>query len=136
MLTELRNQLIRFGSSNKDILAIFLVGSYARGANRIDSDIDIVIVTSEQNKYIDDTAWIDGFGKIKHVDTEYYGWVTALRVFYDNYEIEFDIAPVKWIYVPLDAGTRRTLSDGYKIIYEKLNILKEIKKEVGENISS
>ena len=44
------------------------------------------------------------------------------------------IAPLKWIQMPLDAGTKQVLYDGYKVIYEKENILEKIKLEIQESL--
>ena len=49
--------------------------------------------------------------------TEYYGACTSIRVWYeDGREVEFGIVEPPWISMPLDNGTYRVLSDGYKII--------------------
>ena len=101
-----------------------------------DSDVDIIIVTSDQNKYINNTMWAYSFGIIKKINIEYYGWITSLRIFYETLEIEFGIAPLKWIQTPLDTGTKRVLYDGYKIIYEKENVLEKIKQEIQEILQS
>ena len=134
MFTKLKKELLKFSSSNDDIVAVFLVGSYARNTYKNDSDVDIIIVTSDQNKYVSDTVWTHFFGIIKKIDVEYYGWVTAFRVFYESLEVEFGIAPLKWIQMPLDAGTKQVLYDGYKVIYEKENILEKIKLEIQESL--
>ena len=60
--------------------------------------------------------------------TEYYGACTSIRVWYeDGREVEFGIVEPPWISMPLDNGTYRVLSDGYKII---------IHKELAEKINS
>ena len=36
--------------------------------------------------------------------------------------------------MPLDTGTKWVLYDGYKIIYEKENVLEEIKQKIQETL--
>ena len=46
--------------------------------------------------------------------------VLALRVWYkDGKEVEFGIVDPSWISIPLDAGTYKVLSDGYKLVVDK-----------------
>ena len=52
--------------------------------------------------------------------TEYYGACTSIRVWYeDGREVEFGIVDPTWVSKPLDAGTHKVLSDGYKIVIDK-----------------
>ena len=80
MFTKLKKELLKFSSSNDDIVAVFLVGSYARNTYKNDSDVDIIIVTSDQNKYVSDTVWTHFFGIIKKIDVEYYGWDCSFKM--------------------------------------------------------
>jgi predicted nucleotidyltransferase len=70
---ELRDFLTAFigwASEQPDVQAIALVGSYARGAARDDSDIDLVILTDQPPQYLDDVQWIDRFGVVEKQQTE------------------------------------------------------------------
>ena len=60
--------------------------------------------------------------------TEYYGACTSIRVQYeDGREVEFGIVEPPWISMPLDNGTYRVLSDGYKIIIDKKRYFTDLK---------
>lgn len=99
------------------IHALLLVGSYAIGKEKADSDIDLVIMTDNQ-KGVLEPNWIDIFGEIDRYQVEEYGACTSIRVYYmDGTEIEYGIVDDSWIDSPLDAGTRRVLEDGYKLLY-------------------
>ena len=52
---------VRWASTREDMQAIALVGSYARGAARTDSDIDVVLLTDEPQIYLEDIRWIDRY---------------------------------------------------------------------------
>jgi predicted nucleotidyltransferase len=46
LLAELENVIVRALEHEKDVLAVNLYGSFARGSERSDSDVDIVVVVS------------------------------------------------------------------------------------------
>jgi len=114
--------------------AIILVGSYARGTQKVDSDIDLVILTSNKQYYIDNTQILSAFGLIDRSNIEFYGECTSIRIWYKNgLEVEFGMVPLTWIDLPLDCGTERTLSDGYKILVDKKKIFLPITSIIPEH---
>src|SRR5687767_13756939 len=62
--------------------SVALVGSYARGTQRPNSDIDLVIVAIGPMPYIQDTAWTRQFGRVRDIAHEDWGAVQSIRVFY------------------------------------------------------
>ena len=112
---------------NEDIRALILVGSYARGEAREDSDIDLVIITSNRHLYINN-GFINNFGKVAKFQKENWGRVTSIRAWYESngLEVEFGITTPIWIERPLDEGTIRALTDGYKVIVDKENYFNDI----------
>lgn len=115
-------------SSAYDIDAILLVGSHARGKARPDSDIDLVIISSQWTSLLSDRQWLQLFGKPLRIFKENYGLLTSLRVFYTDKEIEFGLTSPRWISFPLDPGTREVLEDGYRILYEREGYLSSLQK--------
>ena len=108
-------------AEEKDVIeCILLVGSYARGTNREDSDIDVVIITSQKKALLEEPDFTASFGLVRKQQIEYYGACTSLRVYYrEGTEVEFGIVEPSWLGKPLDAGTARVLDDGYKVILDK-----------------
>ena len=92
---HIRNFLDAFvpwASAQEDIQAIALVGSYARGAARDDSDIDLVFLTDKPQKYLEDLKWMERCGLVEKHQTEDYGRLTSIRVWYQNgVEVEYGI---------------------------------------------
>ena len=83
---------IPWASDQVDVQGIALVGSYARGTAREDSDIDLVILTDQPGKYLGELRWIERFGTVEKHQTEDYGKLISLRVWYQNgVEAEFGI---------------------------------------------
>lgn len=116
-----------WAKQNDMINSVILVGSHARGEEREDSDIDLEIITTTPSYFIDDKSFIDTFGKAIKTKKEKWGRVTSIRVWYDNgLEVEFGITTPIWVSKPLDEGTIRILSDGYKVIVDKKNYFKDI----------
>ena len=128
---ELRNYLDRvekLAIQNEDIFAVFLVGSYAKNTAHDESDIDVMILTQNSEKYFTEMEWINTFGHVKELRTEKWGIVSTIRVFFEAIEIEFNFCDKKWIKIPLDEGTLETLKDGFKIIYERNGVLSDVRK--------
>ena len=116
-----------WASQNSDIQAVALVGSYARGAATAGSDIDLILLTRTPKRYLEDTAWVGHFGEVERLQVEDYGPVTSVRAWYHNGpEVEYGIAGLAWLSQPLDEGTRRVLSDGTVILYERDALLSPV----------
>ena len=128
MFEDFFNELKEYARNISHIESIFIVGSYARGTNKENSDLDIVIITSNKSDMIANHDFIQKFGEVYKQQTEYYGACTSIRVWYkDGKEVEFGIVEPSWISTPLDAGTHQVLSDGYKLIIDKKQYFKNLK---------
>lgn len=107
-----------------DIQALALVGSHARGTASESSDIDLVLITSRPNEYLNHTNWTLEFGVIEKKQIENYGLVVSIRVWYaSGLEIEFGITDRRWAALPIDAGTKQVMADGMRILFERGSIL-------------
>ena len=111
---------MRWSTKRKDILAAALVGSYAREAATESSDVDLVIIVEDPQKYLTHTKWLKVFGTVITQKIEDYGKLTSLRVWYENgLEIEYGFTTRDWAKTPLDKGTKRVISDGMRVLFEK-----------------
>ena len=110
--------------------ALLLIGSYARGEAREDSDIDLVLLTDQPNKYLDDVTFARAFGITEKIEKEYWGRVTSLRIWYqDSFEVELGVTTPDWITGrPLDSGTLRALTDGAKVLIDNIGGIEELIK--------
>lgn len=119
-MEKIIQELKDFSAKNRHIKSTLIVGSYARGTNREDSDLDVVIITSKKDEMVENQQFVECFGEVKKKQIEYYGACTSIRVWYkDGQEVEFGIVTPTWMDKPLDEGTRKVLSDGYLVIEDK-----------------
>lgn len=113
-----------WASSQSNMLALALVGSHARVTARKDSDVDLVLITSQPDRYLDNFDWMQQFGSVARFQKEYYGLVTSIRTWYkDGLEVEYGITDVRWTADPLDEGTRLVITDGCRILFERDGLL-------------
>ncbi len=120
-MEEIIQKVKAFAESEKDIIGLALVGSYARGEAREDSDIDFVIITNNPDAYLDSDEWIKLFGRVKEIRYEDYGLAQSKRVFYSGGpEVEFGITTPQWTATnPMDEGTRKVITNGFRILYDR-----------------
>ena len=118
----------QWAEENGKIESVIIVGSYARGTNTVTSDLDLVILTPCRDEMVEDQEFTELFGEIAKRQKEYYGACTSVRVWYQNgMEVEFGLVKPSWISVPLDQGTHKVLSDGYKVILDKKSYFLNLK---------
>jgi len=92
-----------------------------RGAARPDSDVDVVVLTSNQAFYLNDLSWAESFGSVVATNQEHYDPVKSMRVHYDGgLEVEFAFAPLEWADTQAaDDGTLAVVSAGMVILADK-----------------
>ena len=117
-------KIIEWAATQPELLGIALVGSYARGTEREDSDIDLVIVTNDPKPWLETDEWIKQFGSVRTVDLEDYGLVQARRIRYENgVEVELGLTTSEWLNTaPIDEASLRVLSDGHRILDDKAGL--------------
>ncbi len=121
-VTSFLSEAQRWTEQDENIRCMVLVGSQARGTARADSDVDLVVMAEDPRVFIRDHSFAGRFGSIDKMETEDWGKVTSVRVFYkDGLEVEFCFTDPSWCSVPLDAGTLEVLRDGYRIMTDKEN---------------
>lgn len=97
-----------------------MVGSWARGAGTLDSDVDIILLVTEPLVFAETDAWLKGLGAPPVVRRKQWGVVTERRVrLPSGLEVEYGIAPLSWAATdPLDSGTGRIVREGFSILFD------------------
>jgi len=125
-IEQFLQEITNWAFLRSDILALAVVGSYARGAATPTSDLDLVLISTHPAQYLQNTDWVQQFGDVAKQQVEDYGLVTSLRVWYkDGPEVEFGLTDERWSALPLDEGTRRVIEDGMRVLFEKDQILSQ-----------
>jgi predicted nucleotidyltransferase len=120
-----------WASTQADVLAAALVGSHARGEATPDSDVDLVLLVEDPERYSGHPGWVERFGRVANRQIEDYGLVTSLRVWYeDGLEVEYGLTSAQWTAPPIDAGTLRTIREGMRILFERGDFLSRAAAEI------
>ena len=126
-------KFILWASQQPAIMAVALVGSYARGTATENSDIDLIILASSSRPYLENHGWLSLFGDVDHSTNEQWGAVETVRATYQTgVEIECNFAQPSWAEVPLDAGTRRVVNDGFEILFDPQHRFDGLQKTLAE----
>jgi uncharacterized protein len=107
------------------VRGLALVGSWARGTQRQDSDVDLVLLSTEPFRYVDSDDWLCELGAAWLVRTRSWGEVTERRfALSGGLEVEICVGTPSWASTePVDAGTRRVVVDGMRVLHDPDGVL-------------
>jgi uncharacterized protein len=121
-VTEVVAAAQTWASRTPAVTAVLVVGSYAYGRPRADSDLDLVLVTAEPGALASEDAWVTrvlGTGATVRREQDW-GPLRERRFRRSTgLDVELGIAPVSWLDVPVDAGTARVLRDGCAVVLDR-----------------
>ena len=121
---------MRWSKKRKDIRAVALVGSYARDPGTASSDVDLMIITEDPQKYLTDTSWARVFGVVITKEIDKHGKLTSLRAWYESgLEVKYKFATREWLKTPLKQMT----DDGLRVLFEKEVLLSPHETSVYKN---
>ena len=112
------------------MVALVLVGSHARDAARVDSDIDFVLISSQPASLLNDHSWQHTFGEPCNMLHEDWGLVQSIRVFYSDLEVEFGIAGLEWVQPPIDPGTAEVIAQPLRVLFDPDSLIAIAKADV------
>ena len=118
--------------------AVALVGSWARNEAHADSDIDLMILTSDPEQFFHSNIWFHSIlwqefnlQLVSHYD-RVYGVVKSRHFcFQDRQRIEFSFGDPTWASIdPIESGTFAVVSSGLKIICDRHQLLENLVKAI------
>jgi uncharacterized protein len=117
---RLLDQVTAWARQRPDIRGLALVGSWARGAARPDSDLDLVVLTTHPDRYLAGDDWTAALGATRVLRTQAWGPLVERRLLLDGgLELEVGVTQPVWAATdPVDAGTRRVVTDGMRILHD------------------
>jgi hypothetical protein len=119
-LDEVLHAALALAQTEPSVHAIALVGFCARGTPGPDSDVDLVILSTEPDDLCRRGDWFTHFGSVTLVGQRQFGEVTERRLRRgDGVDIEIGLAPLSWAETdPVDAGTARVVREGFAIVFD------------------
>ena len=110
-LVRVRDWAVR----RSDAVAVALVGSWAYGRPRMDSDVDLVVLTTDKSTYLRDESWVAELGGTRIIRTQHWGPLYTERRFVlpSGLEVEFGVAPPTWAATdPSDPNISEDIGNG------------------------
>jgi len=124
MFEQFVQNLEAFAAAEASIEAVVIVGSWANGTAKPESDIDVIMVTSSTDRLLSEYTWVYKFGRSLSSDEEDYDLVHVLRAFYDGgMEVEFGITTEAWLADDQLKATGKILDTGCKVVYDPKNLI-------------
>ena len=83
---------------NELVQQVLVVGSYARGEARPDSDVDVIILCTSPALLLQRREWMRTFGEVQDASQTQYHTLTTLSVRYaTGLNVEFGVTGVGWL---------------------------------------
>jgi predicted nucleotidyltransferase len=137
-LAEYRRVVSAVGSwarGRVDVRAVAVVGSWARDEARMDSDVDLIVLTDDTARCLADDGWIcEALGRpVTVVRRQAWGAVTERRArLASGLQVEFGLATPAWASTdPVDTGTARVVRDGCVAVVDRDGLLARLTAAVG-----
>lgn len=109
----------RWAAEHDGVKAVALVGSYAHGRERMASDVDLMILAEDPDALADGNWFVHIRPDVRFVRAANWGPVRERRFrLRSGLLVELNFATPSWADLPHDAGTRRVLEDGHRILYD------------------
>lgn len=114
-------RLVALADRRADVSGLALVGSWARGAPRPGSDLDVVLLTDEPSRYVEDDDWLREVGGARLVRTAAWGAITERRfALPGGMEVELGVGTPSWASLdPLDRGAAEVVAGGLRVLYDR-----------------
>lgn len=120
--------------AQEDIRAAALVGSWARGDPHEGSDVDLLLLSDREDQYRRRREWLAEIDferagyRVVSTEVESYGVVWSRHfTLWPRREVELTFVSRSWARIdPVDAGTRRVVSDAFQVIFDKDRILAQL----------
>jgi hypothetical protein len=118
-ISEFLNTVVSWAKMQNDIDGVALIGSYARNIARTDSNINILILSTNPSRYRSDLGWLHAFGNVMSIIKDEYGKELSLHVqYFNSHEVEFLITVSAWYGISKHYELNNDISDQIKILYD------------------
>jgi predicted nucleotidyltransferase len=127
-LEQILAPIAAWARSRSDIYGLAVVGSWARGAARRDSDIDLMLLVPKPRTFRSDEHWLSEIdwadGRVADWHDAEYGSAWSRHVELEPHcQIEFTFCTPAWAATdPIDTGTVNVVSGGCRILVDKVRL--------------
>jgi len=133
-ITPLLTRFVRWAVMRDPVLAVALLGSYARDEARPDSDVDLIVITSDPGRFRHQTQWVDdlpwkqlGIEVSSWADEDYGALWSRRLILSTGREVEVGFAAPSWAAIdPIDAGTKEVVQGGMRILLDPSGLLNQL----------
>ncbi len=136
-IVPLLRSFVRWAAQQPQIIAVALVGSYAREAARADSDVDLVVLTTAPESFRQQTEWLEELDwQIARWNDEDYGLLWSRRLELDTgIEVEIGFTLPQWASTdPIDADSWQIVNDGCWILFDPGGLLHHLMQATNLNL--
>jgi GrpB-like predicted nucleotidyltransferase (UPF0157 family)/predicted nucleotidyltransferase len=132
---EVTAKVADWARSRPDIDGMALVGSWARKTGRMDSDVDLIVISAHPEQCAQNGDWLAALGDPLVVRRQLWGVVAETRCrLQSGLEVELGVAPASWATTdPVDAGTRKVVEDGVRILVDPRRLLQALVAAIGRD---
>ena len=129
---QLLGRVAAWAAAQPDLVAVAVVGSQARGTARGDSDLDLVLLSWDPERYVQGEDWARELGAGEVAATAHRGMLVEQRLKTAwGPELDVAIGSPRWASLaPLDVGTERVAREGLRIVYDPEGVLAALKRAV------
>lgn len=129
---RLLDHVAEWAQTRDDLVAVAVVGSRARGTPRPDSDLDLVLLSRQPGRYIQEEDWAAELGGASIHASAHRGALIEQRLTTaSGQELDVGIGSPRWASVkPVDSGTARVAQEGLRIIYDPERLLARLRAAV------
>lgn len=126
-ITRLLNELVQTLSHQNIVRGIILVGSYARGDNRDNSDVNVIILADDPQEFFKKIEFFKHFGNIFSVENSRKGILSFKIACHEDTEIQLSIVPCIWAQAePIDPETLKVILNGVSILWDPRGQLEKL----------
>lgn len=149
LIKEILELIRNWAEERSEILALALVGSYARGEATLESDIDLMVIASDVEFFRHNYDWMHQIDwesinyKIQKWNDAEYGVVWSRHIYLSNLnndlfnnfnnklKVEISFGLPTWASInPIDSGTFGVVSRSCQIIYDPQSILINLMSQI------
>lgn len=131
-IEALVSHIATWAAGRPDLIAVALVGSQARRSARPDSDVDLVFLSRDPDRYVRQEDWARELGGSAVQATAHRGVLVEQRlVTGSGLELDVAIGGPRWASIdPLDSGTARVVREGMRIVHDPEGVLARLRDAV------